>query len=294
MEQLVEEFVVYLNIVKKASNNTAQSYRRDLSKMISYMKKREVTRIEDVTEDRLVSYVAELKESNLANASIIRSITSIKSFFRYLVENGNISDNPSETLKAPKAEKNAPRVLSGYEIDALLNQPFSDDPKGKRDKAILELLYATGLKVSEVISIKLENIDMSLSCLRLSDGRVIPYGKKAKEALHSYLFFARDQLLTEGIGEGEDTTVFLNYSGEPMSRQGLWKLIKAYVKKADIDMDITPGTLRHSFISHLIDNGADARVVQEMMGYTDKGTIAKYIKMNQKTHDPYEWARIRN
>lgn len=294
MKQQINEFVEYLKKVKKTSENTILSYKRDLVRMAGYMAENGVYDAEDVTVDKLSAYGASLREEHFAASSIMRHYTSIKAFFRYLVENGNITDDPSEGLKAPKVEKTAPRILTTVEIEDLLSQEFKDDAKGKRDRAILELLYATGLKASEVTGLKLGNIDLSISCLRLGDensSRLIPYGRKAKEALSEYLVDARRELLCDNE---DDETVFLNCSGLAMSRQGLWKLIKTYVKKAGIRQDITPFSLRHSFAVHLVENGADLDSVQEMMGFTDSNTITKYLSKKQKSKDPFEWARIRN
>nr|WP_297706333.1 tyrosine-type recombinase/integrase [uncultured Butyrivibrio sp.] len=291
MKQLVDEFAIYLQSVKKSSNNTILSYKRDLNKMISFMENRGVFDINEVTQDRLFSYVESLQNEHMSVSSIIRALTSIKAFFRYLLENGNIEDNPSESLKTPKAEKREVRVLSGYEVESLLNLDFDEDAKGKRDKALLELLYATGLKASEIIELELKNIDINLNCLRLSENRIIPYGQKAKEALNEYLLFARQELLAES--NPDEQKVFVNYMGQPMSRQGLWKFIKTYVKRAGISTDITPYTLRHSFAAHLIENGADVSALQEMMGYKDINTLAKLARSKKKHSDPYEWARLR-
>lgn len=292
MEQLIDAFGLYLETVKKASANTISSYKRDLNRMALYMENRGVTSINDVTEDRLFAYINSMQEEHCANSSIIRSLTSIKAFFRFLLENGNIQDNPSEGIRAPKASKTTPRIMSTYEVECLLSQEFTDDALGKRDKAILELMYATGLRTSEIVDLELGNIDMSLNCLRLGEGRVIPYGQKAKEALNEYLLYARDEMIADK--SGNEQRVFVNYKGESMSRQGLWKLIKTYVKRAGIDSDITPYSFRHSFTMHLIENGADYGAVQEMMGISNASTLSKYARAKGKNKDPYEWARIRN
>ena len=336
MKQQIDEFIEYMDKIKGTSRNTLLSYRRDLMRMAAYMQERGITDASLVTEDAVQDYCTELRNENFAPASITRHSTSIKSFFRYMLENGNITENPAEKIKSPKIEKKQPRVLTAVEIENLLSQDFGKDPKGLRDRAILELMYSTGLKASEVINLNLSNVDLSLSCIRLAKKgsdkvRLIPYGRKAKEALQSYLTGGRNKLLecrsngeierneTEGEGlssmpegessmhEGEsgmpedvssmhddESRLFLNCSGIPMSRQGLWKLIKNYVEKAGIRSDITPFTLRHSFAMHLIDNGADIASVQELMGYSDSNTVSKYIGKKKSTGDPYEWARIRN
>ncbi len=296
IQEQIQEFTEYLKNVKHTSENTILSYRRDIGRMAEYMAERGITDAGDVTLDKLQDYEASLTEENFAPSSITRHNTSIKAFFRYMLENGNIQENPAEGIKSPKIEKKDPRVLTAVEIENLLSQDFGKDPKGLRDKAILELMYATGLKASEVISLDLGNVDLGLSCIRLegkADARVrlIPYGKKAKEAMLSYLSEARSDLLGENEDDG---TVFLNCSGTPMSRQGLWKLIKNYVLKAGVKSDITPFTLRHSFAVHLVDNGADAASVQELMGYSGSNTISRYIKKDDRSRDPYGWARIRN
>ncbi len=290
MDRHIDEFIDYLQNVKKTSANTLISYKRDLLRMKNYMDQRGISDPKDITEDKILDYCSSLKEEHFAPSSISRHNTSIKNFFRYLLEIGAIEDNPSENIKSPKVKAGEPRVLNAVEIENILSQSFGDDPKGKRDKAILELMYATGLKASEVVNLKLSNVDLGLSCLRL-ENRLIPYGKKAKEALIAYLTDARKELSLENV---DDDTVFLNCNGTPLSRQGLWKLIKVYVKKAGASSDITPFTLRHSFAMHLVDNGADASSVQELMGYSDSNTISRYMGKNVRSKDPYEWARIRN
>jgi integrase/recombinase XerD len=297
LEQQIDEFARYLKEVKHTSDNTIISYKRDLMRMADYMKERGALDASEVTEDKLLDYQGSLKEERFAATSITRHNTSIRAFFRYMLENGNVTENPSEQLSSPRIEKEPPRVLSTVEIEDLLSQRFTDDAKGRRDKAILEVMYATGLKTSEIIGLKLTNVDLSLGCIRLPSAgkaakdRLIPYGKKAKEALNDYLTFGRNKLLE---GKADTDILFLNCSGLPMSRQGLWKLVKTYVKKAGVAADITPFTLRHSFAVHLVDNGADVTSVQEMMGYSDSNTISRYINRKKRANDPFEWARIRN
>ncbi len=297
MEEQIQDFIDYLRRVKKTSENTVLSYERDLKKMAAFMEEKGVSDISKITEDELTEYERSLKEQHFAASSITRHNASIKALFRYLMENGKIDENPAQKLKNPRIEKTDVRVLSTVEIENLLSQDFGDDPKGKRDKAMMELMYATGLKTSEVINLKLSNVDLGISCIRLagsgksSKERLIPYGRKAKEALNEYLLDGRKELLS---GEEDHETLFLNCSGTPMSRQGLWKIIKTYVKKAGVNSDITPFTLRHSFAVHLVDNGADVSSVQELMGYSDSNTISRYIKKRGKVKDPYGWARVRN
>ena len=293
MKQQIEEFTIHLKTVKKMPENSYISYRSDLMKMADFMGKRDITDAKDVTIDALTAYTEGLFETNYATSSIIRQCTSIRAFFRYLVENGNIGENPAEDLKSPKPQKKNVRILSEYEINNLLSQEFADDALGKRDRAILELLYATGLRASELINLKLSNIDLSLGCLRMEDERLIPYGNKAKEAINTYLFDARKEMLRQKHNL-ESEYVFFNYNGEPMSRQGLWKLIKKYCIKAGIDKNITLNDLRHSFGAHLLENGADITAVQTMMGYNGSNTLTRYLSKTKELKDPYNIARLRN
>ena len=300
MKEQIEEFITHLRTVKNTPENTVLAYRRDLIKLSDYLDKRGITDACNVTEDGLREYTNGLSEENYATASVIRQFTSIKAFFRYLVDNGDVSENPAENLKAPKAEKKEPRILSSLEIESLLAQDFGSTALGKRDKAIMELMYATGLRASEVVGLKLGNIDMGLGCLRMGESRLIPYGNKAKEALNDYLIDSRAKLLSvtneQAEIPGKDATgyVFLNYIGFPMTRQALWKLLKKYTKRAGIESDISPNDLRHSFGVHLIESGANISAVESMMGYSGANTLTRYLKKNTKSKDPYDWARLRN
>ena len=284
---------MHLKSVKKMPENSYISYKSDLMKMADFMEKRGVTKANDVTVDGLQAYIRELSETNYATSSIIRQCTSIRAFFKYLVENGNIGENPAEDLKSPKPMKKNVRILSDHEINSLLSQRFADNALGKRDRAILELMYATGLRASELIDLKLSNIDLSLGCLRMDEDRLIPYGNKAKEALGAYLLDARKEMLKDSA-ELDTENVFFNCNGSPMSRQGLWKLIKKYCIKAGIDKSITLGDLRHSFGVHLVENGADISTVQAMMGYTGANSLTRYLSKTKESKDPYNFARLRN
>ena len=297
MRTQIQEFTEYLKNVKHTSGNTIVSYKRDLERMAAYMEERGITDAQNVTQDSLHDYEVSLQDENFAPSSISRHNTSMKAFFRYMLESGNMEDNPAETLSNPKVEKTHVRVLTNVEVEELLSQDFGTDAKGLRDRAIMELMYATGLKTSEMIGLKVTNVDLGLSCIRLQGGgrnskeRLIPYGKKAKEALNLYLTEGRNVLME---GSPDSDVLFLNCSGEPMSRQGLWKLVKTCVSRAGIKSDITPFTLRHSFAAHLVESGADIASVQEMMGYCDSNTISRYLVRKKKSKDPFEWARIRN
>lgn len=279
MEKEIDQFISYLHNAKKTSENTEMSYRRDLNKVLKYMKGQGITEVSEITVTHLHSYILYLEKNNFAAATISRNIASIKAFYHYLFKEGKVSEDISEVLKPPKIEKKIPEILSEEQVNRLLEQPGTGSPKEIRDKAMLELLYATGIRVTELISLKVTDVNLKLGFIVCRDNnkeRVVPFGRKAKNALLRYLESARRDM----IENEEEDTLFVNYSGQPMSRQGFWKLIKYYAKKAGIEEDITPHTLRHSFAAHLVENGADLRSVQEMLGHSDISTTQIYATMN--------------
>lgn len=275
MEQEIKGFVSYLHDVKKTSQNTELSYQRDLMKMMRFLRTQKVEKSKDVTETNLNSYILDLEKKGMAAATVSRNIASMKAFYLYMLKNGEVTTDPAEHLKAPKVEKKVPDILSVEEIERLLAQPGERTAKGLRDKAMLELLYATGIRVTELISLRLDDVNWKLDyiiCRDRNKERIIPFGSKARKALERYMKSARAEL----VGEKECDMLFPNCSGESMSRQGFWKLLKQYVKQAGIQMEITPHTLRHSFAAHLVDNGADLHMVQEMLGHSDISTTMMY------------------
>lgn len=279
MEKEITAFISYLHNVKKTSNNTEMSYKRDLEKWQHFMKQKEIHRILEVTEEAMASYIQYLEESRFAAATVSRSVASLKAFYHFLMQEGIISEDISEKLKAPKIEKKIPEIMSPEEVVRLLEQPGGDSPKEIRDKAMLELLYATGIRVTELITLKVTDVNMQMNfliCRDASKERVIPFGGAAKSALDKYLGNIRESM----IEDKKSDILFANCSGQPMSRQGFWKLIKYYARKADIKADITPHTLRHSFAAHLVENGADLRSVQEMLGHSDISTTQVYAHLN--------------
>ena len=279
MEEAINAFILYLHNVKKMSLNTEMSYRRDLNKVADFLETQGVTDVTKVTETNLNSYVLYMEKNNFSAATVSRNIACLKSFYHFLVKEGMVSENIAENLKAPKVEKKLPEILTTQEVFRLLDQPKGDHPKEIRDKAMLELLYATGIRVTELISLKVSDVNLHLGYINCKDAhkeRTIPIGNAARDALSRYLNEARDTMLADA----KDDTLFVNCSGEPMSRQGFWKLIKYYAKKAGIEADITPHTLRHSFAAHLVENGADLRSVQEMLGHSDISTTQIYANMS--------------
>lgn len=275
----IDAFILYLHNMKKTSDNTELSYKRDLYKVQAYMEDRGISGVEKITKEDLSGYVKNLEEQKFAAATISRNIASIKAFYHYLYKEGIVSEDISEDLKAPKIEKKIPEILTMDEVIRLLNQPKGDSPKEIRDKAMLELLYATGIRVSELITLKVSDVNLQMGYIVCRDSnkeRMIPFGREAKTALLKYMDKIRDVM----IGNSDSEILFSNCSGQPMSRQGFWKLIKYYAKKADIQSDITPHTLRHSFAAHLVENGADLRSVQEMLGHSDISTTQIYANLN--------------
>lgn len=293
MREAIQGFITYLHNVKKKSLNTELSYKRDLGKMADYFEGRGVTDLNDITQELLDDYVDSLNKNGFKAATVSRSVASAKAFFHYCLNEGLIRKDPSGILKAPKIEKKMPEVLTMDEVTKLLEQPKGDSPKEIRDKAMLELLYATGIRVTELMNLNIEDVNMQMcyiNCRTGSKERVIPFGKEAKNALDRYLNGGREAL----VEDSSSRILFANCSGQQMSRQGFWKLIKYYAKKAGILADITPHTLRHSFAAHLVENGADLRSVQEMLGHSDISTTQIYASMNHsKIREVYAKAHPR-
>ena len=238
MDKLLEQYILYLQNVKKTSANTVTAYKRDLNKLIQFLSERGFSDVSKISFTDLNSYILLLEKEGAATSSISRNISTIKSFFLFLLRNRYIDNDPAQNLKAPKILKKAPRILTVEEIEVLLSLP-DDSPKGLRDKAMLELLYATGLKVTELIELKLNQVNAALQYMRIHDKdreRVIPFGEFAKQALENYLENARP-ILISGIEDEE--YLFLNYSGQPMTRQGFWKIIKNYGEQAGFDVGLT-------------------------------------------------------
>ena len=279
MEKEIATFITYLHNVKNTSSNTEMSYKRDLEKVQHFMDARGIHELKAVTAQDLTDYVKYLEDNKFAAATVSRNIASLKAFYHYMVQEGLVEEDISDKLKAPKIEKKAPEIMSPDEVVRLLEQPSGDSPKEIRDKAMLELLYATGIRVTELITLTLSDVNMQMNfilCRDRTKERIIPFGAAAKNAMTRYLDGTREEMLENKSSE----VLFANCSGQPMSRQGFWKLIKHYAKKADIKADITPHTLRHSFAAHLVENGADLRSVQEMLGHSDISTTQIYANLN--------------
>lgn len=247
--------------------------------MERFLTARGITEAEQVSASDLEAYIQDLNANGFKAATVSRNIASMKAFFGYAVKELGLKEDPSTGLKSPKIEKKMPEILTMEEVVRLLEQPKGDTPKEIRDKAMLELLYATGIRVSELIGLQVSDVNMQMNYILCRDAnkeRVIPFGNEARHALIRYLESSRNVM----VEDPSSPILFANCSGQKMSRQGFWKLIKYYAKKAGITSDITPHTLRHSFAAHLVENGADLRSVQEMLGHSDISTTQIYASMN--------------
>lgn len=271
----ITNFAEYLREVKKTSRNTELSYQRDLIQLSAYLEEQGITEVGKVTKTSLNSYILYLEREGKATTTISRMLASMKAFFHYEFSLGKIPKDPAELLKAPKIEKKAPTILSVEEVEMLMAQPKGKKPKEIRDKAMLELLYATGIRVSELVHLELTDVNLPVGFITCRDDqkeRNIPFGCTTKKALVDYLENGRESPL-----KGKEANwLFVNCNGKAMSRQGFWKIIKYYGEMAGIQSDITPHSLRHSFAAHLLKNGADVRAVQNMLGHSDMATTQVY------------------
>jgi integrase/recombinase XerD len=273
-DQLLDQFINQLRVERGLASNTIVAYNHDLINFFDFLKQRRVSPIQ-ISQEDLVSFIAE-KETQLSPRSLARNLVSIRMFYRFLVSEGKIESNPARLLGIPKMYQHLPDVLSRDEVEVFLLQPDTHTVLGKRDKAMLELLYATGLRVTELISLKMSNINLEAGYVRTigkgSKERVVPSGTKAIDSLKEYLKNGRPSLLEKG----GFPYLFLNSKGRPMTRQGLWKIIRKYALKAGIAKTVTPHTVRHSFATHLLEGGADLRSVQIMLGHSDISTTQIY------------------
>jgi len=281
MNGLLDSFLEYLSVERGLAKNTIEAYKRDLKSYIYYLRKKNIIDINSSNRAIIVAYLLQMQKSGKASSSISRTCAALRSFYQFLFREHVISEDPTIDLDTPKLEQRLPKVLNTEEVEKLLSQPDITTPLGLRDKSMLELLYATGMRVSELISLSVEDVNLETGFLRCmgkgSKERIIPVGSIALEYLKEYLSSVRKQLLN---GK-ESKKLFFNRQGNPMTRQGFWKIIKKYSKQAGIYKKITPHTLRHSFATHLLENGADLRAVQEMLGHADISTTQRYTHLTQ-------------
>ena len=278
MEVQVENFINFLERDKRLSLNTLQSYRRDIEQYTTYLREINAANISATNKTTVIAYLLHLQKKGRATSTISRNLASIRSFYQFLHKNKIIDIDPTSELESPKVEKKLPQILSTQEVELLLDQPKCLDLKGIRDKAMLELLYATGIRVSELISLNLMDINLDLGFIKCNKGtreRSIPIGSISVAAVNEYLLKSRNFL----IQDVNEEALFVNVNGKRLTRQGFWKIIKHYKNQANINKDITPHTLRHSFAAHLLENGADLRSIQEMLGHSDISSTQIYAQI---------------
>ncbi len=283
MSDIIMRYEDYLVHTKHASDNTIASYMRDLRQYASYLGSEGID-VLDADQTVVSSYMGNMKACGKSAATISRALASIKSLYFFAIQNHEIEENPIQNIKIDKAEKKLPEILSGKEVELLLQLPKVSEMMGCRDKAMLEVLYATGIRVSELIGLNIDDVSLPGSFIRCESGekmRIIPIYPEALQALREYIETVRPKM----IAVPTEHSLFVNVSGERMSRQGFWKIIKYYQEKAHIEKDITPHTLRHSFAAHLLENGADLRSIQQMLGHSDISSTQVYtqlVKQNLK------------
>ena len=288
MLDLIQAYENYLTKVKQASSNTVFSYMRDIRQFSQWMQEELTAEILDANQKNISSYLSYLEAEGKSNATISRTLASLKNFYQYLVSFGFLEKSPVIDIHVDRGQKKLPQILNGREIELLLSQPVCVDAKGYRDKAMLEVMYATGVRVSELIELDLDDVNLELGIIKCGDAkksRAIPLYPVALRALSTYIREIRDTL----VAVPDETALFVNINGSRMSRQGFWKILKHYQASAKIEKEITPHTLRHSFAVHLLENGADLGSLQELLGHSDISSTQMYTQMiNQKLKSVYE------
>ncbi|MFD2168881.1 site-specific tyrosine recombinase XerD [Tumebacillus lipolyticus] len=281
MDRLIERFIHYLAVERGLALNTLESYQRDLIGYVSFLERSGVTDLNQTRRANIIGFLAELQRKGRATTTISRNLASLRAFYSFLLRDSLIDVDPTANLESPKIEKRLPKVLSVKEVESLLEGPDTGTVAGGRDKAMLELLYATGIRVSELVSLNLSDVNLNMGFLKCfgkgSKERIIPLGSVALTTVSDYLLNSRGKLLRDQAEE----SLFLNHHGQRLSRQGFWKIIKKYAQSAQIEKEITPHTLRHSFATHLLENGADLRAVQEMLGHADISTTQIYTHLTK-------------
>ena len=292
MEKQINSFIAFIKNEKNASENTLQSYKRDLLQFEKFISKKNITYL-NVTKEHLYEYLEYMEELGKKDSTISRSLASIRAFYQYMQRLGTAKEDPTDGIQSPKISKRIPTILSAQEVELLLEQPKDVDLKGIRDRAMLEFAYATGMKVTEIISLDLENINFKtgfVTCKTKERQRDIPLGNISKNALKEYVEKARPLL----IKDDKTKALFVNTNGHRLTRQGFWKIIKYYKEQAHITKDITPHVLRHSFATHLLQNGADLKSIQLMLGHSDISSTQVYMQFqNENLQNIYNKAHPR-
>ncbi len=280
MKIIIDEFIESLK-TKQASNNTIASYERDIMKFSNYFEAKG-KKIFDLTREDMLEYIDSLKEQGKSNPTISRCIASIKSLYRYLLSKNLVEENIVDNIESPKVDRKDLMILTQSEIEKLLEQPNLSELKGQRDKAMLEVLYSTGIRVTELISLKVEDVNLTNGYIKVkkkNSERHIPLGNLSLKCLKEYINKVRPLL----IRTEEEKTLFINTNGQKMTRQGYWKILKQYKEQAKIEKDITPHSIRHSFAVHMLQNGAEIKTVQELLGHTDIASTMMYTQIANNT-----------
>ena len=281
MKSLVDEFIHYLAVERGLADNTLDSYNRDLNQFLGFLEKERVKDLHEATRNIIMAYMLFLQKRGRATATVSRRLAALKSFYHFLLREKYIEKDPTANLESPKIEKKLPRILTVNEVEVLLTQPEGVKPAGMRDKAMLELLYATGIRVTELVSLDTPHINLDMGYIRCfgkgSKERIVPVGSFARKCVNEYLAKGRVKL----VKNYSEQALFVNQHGRRLTRQGFWKIIKKYARWAGIAKEITPHTLRHSFATHLLENGADLRSVQEMLGHADITTTQIYTHLTK-------------
>lgn len=280
MEEQLNLFFGFLENDKKVSNNTLQSYKRDLKQFEKYIKENGKD-YSKITHEEIKTYIEYMQEIGKKPSTISRGLASIRSFYQYEVRNNKIGEDPTDGIQSPKIEKRVPNVLTSNEVALLLEQPKDIDLKGIRDKAMLEFAYATGMRVTEIISLNMEDINIErgyATCRNGKKERTVPIGEMSLKALKDYIMNARDIM----VKTESENALFVNVNGQRLTRQGFWKIIKYYKEQAHIEKDITPHVLRHSFATHLLQNGADLKSIQTMLGHSDILSTQIYMQFQDE------------
>ena len=289
MLDLIHAYENYLTKVKQASDNTVSSYMRDIRQYVQWLRQNGIPDVLNVTQVNIADYLKYLQTQGKSAATVSRTLASLKNFYAYVVASGFLEESPvNAEIHVDRGEKKLPQILSGKEVELLLTQPSTMDSKGIRDKAMLEVMYATGIRVTELIDLDVEDVNLELGIVKCGNSkksRAIPLYPAALRALAAYLKDVRVLM----VSDPSEKALFVNVGGSRMSRQGFWKILKFYQSKANIEKDITPHTLRHSFAVHLLENGADLGSLQELMGHSDISSTQMYTHMiNQKLKSVYE------
>lgn len=282
MDQLLDSFLAYITVEKGLSKNTLESYGRDVRKFLTFLEEQEIKAVQDIKYENILDFLSSFKKQGFSDTTTVRTIVSIKQFFKYLLIEKIIQEDPSSQIQTPKMKKSIPGVISLEDVEKILNAPDENTPEGIRDLAMLEVLYATGIRVSELISLKLNEVNFEMGFIIVygkgSKERIVPMGTEAQEKLKTYMADSRPVLLKQR----DCKELFVTRRGKGMTRQGFWKLIKTYALKSDIRKSISPHTLRHSFATHLLERGADLRTIQIMLGHSDISTTQIYTHVENE------------